>query len=163
MAAMKPMRQALAASGAAVVAVACAAAGSATGSLANSTYEKQMKIAGQELSASLLTIPAAAGIAFRYPVKPTAARDAAAVLTKGEVKLRDVTSRLKTIKPPAAVATDHVKLVKATVELASELKPVISKLQQGYLVAADKLLSLPAVKKINDALAALKKRGYRIG
>jgi hypothetical protein len=159
---VKRMRRALAASGAAVVAVACAAAGSA-GSLADSTYERQMKSVGKELSASLLTLPTATGIALRYPVEPTAARDAAAVLTRGQVKLHNVTSRLKTIRPPVAVATEHAKLVQATVELASEIKPVIAKLHQGYLIAASKLLSLPGLKKISDAVAVLDKRGYRIG
>ena len=157
------MRRALPIVCAVGVAAACAGGASASAASPDPAYSKQMQAVGAGLSTSLAAISAAAGVPFHYPVKPTAARDAARYLTKGHVSLVAVTSRLKAIKPPAAVATDHAKLMKATVQLNTEILPVIAKLRQGYLVAADKLLSLPGIKKVSAAVVALKKDGYSIG
>jgi hypothetical protein len=122
-----------------------------------------MRVPGQALSASLASISKVAARALRYPIRPTAAKEAAATLAMTQVKLRDALKRLKAIAPPVAVATQHAQLIKGAGELRTELKPIIAKLRQGYYVVVAELPSLKGNQRIAAALAGLKRHGYQIG
>jgi hypothetical protein len=151
----------LAAAGAAACG-ATATHGVTTGTHGPGAYVTQMKVPGQLLSASLASISKVAARSLRYPIRPTAAKEAASALTMTEVKLRDAVKRLRAIAPPAAVAREHAELTKGADELRTELKPIIAKLHQGYFVVVAELPSLQGSERIAAALARLKSKGYQV-
>jgi len=126
-------------------------------------YEKQMLIPGKELRGLLTSIPKVTAIGFRVPVAPTAARTAAAALRRAEVSLSDATKRLESIVPPAAAVSGQAELKSGASNLETELKPIIARLDKGYLNEISTLPSLLGMRQIASALATLKKHGYQIG
>jgi hypothetical protein len=126
-------------------------------------YEKRMKVPGKELRGLLVSIPKVTAIGFRYPVAPTAARTAATGLRAAEVTLKDATKRLKTISPPSVVMSEHAELMAGATHLATELKPIIVRLDKGYLNEISTLPSLLGMRQIASALTALKHDGYQFG
>jgi hypothetical protein len=144
---------------AALASVTCAEAG---GVRDGSAYEARMQVAGKEVGASLESISKASALSYRYPVRPTAAREAAAFLTNARVNLRDAAKRLKVIVPPRAVTKQHAALAAGASELATELSPIIVQLKKGYLIAVGRLATLHGIPAVATALSSLKKHGYQI-
>jgi hypothetical protein len=130
---------------------------------AGGPYVTQMRVPGQELSTSLRSIPDVTALGLRYPVRPTAAREAATKLTTVRLTLSDATRRLREITPPVAIATFHADLKQGAAELETELGPIIAGLKKGYLTELSKLPSLRGVAEVEVGLRALKAHGYSIG
>jgi hypothetical protein len=119
--------------------------------LSKAAYDRQMEALGREISASLTPLAT-------VKTAPEAAA-AASRLRKG---LRTVEARLAAINPPAAVKDDHAKLVTAVGKFATELGPVITRLEHGDLSAAGTVYTLPAVAEVQAASGAIEAAGYPI-
>jgi hypothetical protein len=148
----------------ALVVVTAAACGSSAGGAPPSTsYPAGVHAAGARISTSLQSLVQVVGISLRFPVAPTAGRQSAAILTKTEARLAAAQKQLAALHPPAKAKAGQAQLVVGTVALQKELRPLIVKLAGGYLVTAQKLLSLPSVATIQAAAAKLKAAGYPTG
>jgi hypothetical protein len=143
--------------------VALAAQAPAASAAAGNSYATQLTASAREVTASLAGLGAVTGMSIQYPVKPDTARRASTKLAGVEAKLRQVAKTLAAMHPPAAVRADHTRLTKGVTALADQVAPVLARLRNGYLVAAAKLPNLPAAATVGDALAALRKHGYRVG
>jgi hypothetical protein len=135
----------------------------AAGAPSKSQYVKQMSPVGKTLTAALTSLQTVTGMSLTYPPPPTAARRAGTILAKTESNLQLASKQLATITAPAGAAAQHAQLMKGATEFAVELKPIITKLKAGYLVAASGLLSLRGAVLVSDALTTLNRNGYRIG
>jgi hypothetical protein len=122
-----------------------------------------MKVPGRYVSDSLAAISDVQAKSLRYPLPPTAALDAAAVLKTVQGKLRRATPRLRAITPPASVAGQHKLLLNGTLLLRAELTPIIAKLHKGQYAVVATLASLPGVVDLNSGLKGLLKKGFAIG
>jgi hypothetical protein len=126
-------------------------------------YADGVKVAGKQVSDSLQSLVTAVGISLRFPVVPTAGRQCAAILTKTEGRLASAQRKLASLKPPASARQANAQLLAGTIALERQLRPLIVRLRNGYLVDAAKLLKLPAVRTIERASARLKSAGYPTG
>jgi hypothetical protein len=125
-------------------------------------YQRDLNRPARDFSLSIATISDVVAKSLRYPLPPTAAREAAAKLTTVRLDLRDAASRLQAIQPPRAVAKHHALLIKAATKLRAELAPLIAKLHKGQYAVVATLPGLPGLLDVHRGLAGLKKGGYRI-
>jgi hypothetical protein len=146
-----------------LLALASAGIGEAAGAPTKSEYVARMSPVGKNLAAALASLQAVTSISLAYPPPPTAARRAAAILARTESSLKLASKQLATIEAPAGAAAQQARLAAGTTEFATELRPIIAKLNAGYLVVASGLLSLKGAVMVSDALSALNRLGYRIG
>ena len=142
---------------ASVLASSAGAAPRATG------YGSGVHTAGTQVSAALQSLVQVVGISLRFPVAPTAGKQSAAILTRTEARLAAAQKALTALHPPAKAKAGQAQLIAGTAALQHELRPLIGKLAAGYLVTAQKLLSLPSVATIQAAAAKLKAAGYPTG
>lgn len=148
---------------AAVLAAAPAQAVASQPAAAGGAYATGVKQAGGQISASLQDIVKALGISLHYPTAPTAGRQCAAVLASAETRLADAQRRLAALTPPGVARAGNGQLLAGTVALERQLRPLVSQLRNGYLVVAQKLLRLPAVRTIETAAKRLKAAGFATG
>jgi hypothetical protein len=126
-------------------------------------YEQHLGPAARSLTGVLGTLQKLAATSIVFPAKPTAARDARAVVERTQATLREAAQELDDVTPPPAVGRDHARLGRATRKLADELGPVIEQLKRGSLVSAAKLPGLPAASQVHATLTAIAAKGYRLG
>src|SRR5271154_2379082 len=154
----------LTASAAIGVALSAAAGSAAPGRPAgNGVYVSRMKVPVREISRAITSMASVTASGFRVPVQPTAARVAAAHLVLVEADLNEAVKGLKRIEPPARAAEDQEDLASAVGTLRIELRPIITRLRLGYLVAVGTLPTLRALKTIAVTLTALQHAGYPVG
>jgi hypothetical protein len=149
-------------SAACVLAMSCGALAAPAAGSPKSPYAGQMTVPGKQLATVFREFAQIIGLFLRNPIPPTAGQSAAKKLADSDAILTGVQRELVKIHPPPAAATAHRRLIVGTRELAAELKPVITKLHTGNLLAASNILSLPGTRAINSALAQLKKAGYSV-
>ena len=125
-------------------------------------YQRQLQVPLQNVVASLATIGEVTARSLRYPIPPTASRDAAASLESVQHKLRIATRGLASLKPPPAVAKQHALLLRGTRLLRSDLTPLIAKLRVGRYTLVATLSSLRGVNDLVTAVKQLRQHGYRV-
>jgi hypothetical protein len=130
---------------------------------APNAYASGVRVAGKQVSASLQGLVTTLGISLQFPVAPTAGKQCGAILTKAESRLATAQKELAALKPPAAAKAANKQLLAGTIALQVQLRPLIVRLENGYLVDAAKLLKLPAIKTIESASASLRAAGYPTG
>src|SRR5579862_9207885 len=108
------------------------------------TYAGGVRVAGNQVSASLRALVTTLGISLKFPVSPTAGRQCGAILTKAESRLAMAQKELAALKPPVKARAANRQLLSGTIALQVQLRPLIVRLENGYLVDAAKLLKLPA-------------------
>ena len=116
-------------------------------------YVKQMQAIGRNLSTSLNALSASS----------STPKKAAAALTKVQGQLNDAADKIDSITPPTDIAKPHKQLADAVREFASELTPLIKKVDGGNISALATLTSLKGVSDIAAASNAIAKKGYKIG
>jgi hypothetical protein len=157
------MRGMLALSAVVAVSVVCPACGSSTPRPdTKAQYEQHVGPVARSLTGILGTLQQVAASSIVFPAKPTAAKDARAIVQRTQATLRDAARRLDDVTPPSTVAADHARLGRATRKLAEELGPVAEQLKRGSLISAGRLPGLPAASQVHAILTAIAAKGYRL-
>jgi hypothetical protein len=129
----------------------------------STSYAAGVHRAGGQISTSLGSLVRVVRISLHYPTAPGEALQCASILNRTVARLEAAQTELRSLHPPRAARPGHARLVAGTAALARELRPLIAKLRNGYLVATAKVLSLPAVATIESAAKKLKAAGYPTG
>jgi hypothetical protein len=93
---------------------------------------------------------------------PTTAREAAAGLTRIQAEVRAAQHELASMVPPTRIRAAHERLTGAIGDFATELGPLIARLDRGDVAALATLTALPAFREIGAATGTIVKAGYRI-
>lgn len=116
-------------------------------------YEKKMQVLGVQLANSLDVIGSTN--------TDTPMVDAQNLQT-AIPKLRAAAKKLAKIVPPPDVRAQHALLIKAVLELASDLKRSIALLQKGDLNALGDIYGLKGARDMEAASNNIEKMGYKI-
>ena len=76
--------------------------------------------------------------------------------------MRAAQRELAAMAPPPPIAAAHARLARAIGDFATELGPLIARLDRGDLAALATLTALPALREIGAATGTIVKAGYRI-
>lgn len=142
--------------GAAVVLAGCGGSGGG-GRLSKSQYEQKLQAEGKSLQSAFTGISG----------NPSSLKDLAKSVGQAQQAADKAANDLNAVNPPADVAADNAKLVKALHVIAGEMGKLKSAADKGDQAAAAKVSQdLDASAALKDAQAAtndLKKKGYKIG
>jgi hypothetical protein len=119
--------------------------------LAKAAYVREMTRIGHRLSADINALGS-----------PTTAREAAAGLTRIQAEVRAAQRELASMAPPTPIRAAHERLTRAIGDFATELGPLIARLDRGDLAALATLTAVPAFREIGAATGTIVKAGYRI-
>lgn len=89
-------------------------------------------------------------------------RAAIAKLLRARATVIDVAAQLATIRPPAAVASDHRRLRTAVLRLSAQIGLLVKSLRIGDTDTFNSLSQLPALRGVISATDLMKRKGYDI-
>ena len=150
--------------GAVLVAFAVFAACGGTARLSKSEYERQLSAIGTRAGTALTGI-------FSNPAvtNPSSLKQVAEVVKRGADTIDRAGAEIGKLHPPSDAEADNATLAKGFHELADELRQFATSAERGDVAkvkAFDQQASantLPGERVIQQAIDALKRRGYRVG